>query len=46
MAHVKFLKIEVKFSASDTINTKVTGRESGAIKKRYLTLIVLMWRIG
>jgi len=40
MAQVKFFKIEVKFSASDTINTEVTGRESGAIRKRYLNLVL------
>ena len=40
MAHVKFFKIEVKFSSSDTISTKVTGNGNGAIKKRYVNLVL------
>jgi hypothetical protein len=40
MAHGKFFKTEVKFSSSDTINTKVTGGESKAVKKRYLNLVL------
>ena len=42
MAHVKFFKVEVKFSSSGTINMKVTGSDSGAFKKLYLTLRLLM----
>jgi len=34
MVHVKFFRVEVKFSSIDTINTEVTEGESGAIKKR------------
>lgn len=45
MAHVQFFKIEVKFSSSDTVNTKVIGRESGAIKKRYKILFWDQWML-